>query len=40
MSVVNLKQRYQITKLALMTNRDVQMLGSDGIGPKDLGEAG
>jgi hypothetical protein len=42
MSVIDLKQRYQITKLALVTNKDVQFLGNDGsgIGPNDVGQAG
>jgi hypothetical protein len=42
MSVVNLKQRYQITKLAQITNKDVHLLANDGggIGPNDVGAAG
>ncbi len=42
MSVVNLKKRYQLAQIAIITGQDVQMVVNDGggFGPKELGAAG
>ncbi|MDQ2913498.1 MAG: hypothetical protein M3T56_09605 [Chloroflexota bacterium] len=42
MSVINLKKRYQISPIAQFGKQEVEMLRDDGngIGPKDLGDAG
>lgn len=42
MSVINLKKRYQISRIAHFGNQEVELLVSDGsgFGPKELGNAG
>ena len=41
MSVINLKKRYQIKRIAQITKDDVQLLANDGSGiGQELGDAG